>query len=258
MIGIYDSGSSALLLADLLAHRAQGQRLLVYADTTPMSLAAEPPEHVIERCRSGFRYLAEHGADLILIACHDAGALAVPTVQSEFMVKIHDVVSASMNVLNARISKARIGVIGSRTLIASDSYRRRVRALSADAVVFSKACPLLVPLIDECWFNRPETKRIINSCLRPLKDQQIDTLLPACSRYQQLLPMLAARAGRRTRTIDPFTALVEQALPDIARLPDDAPPQSLRPRVHVTRQTTETDQAIARMLGRSIDRWEIS
>jgi glutamate racemase len=68
--------------------------------------------------------------------------------------------------------------------------------------VFSQACPLLVPLVEEGWLKRPETKQIIRKYLSPLKMKQVDTLVLGCTHYPLLKPIIQAKMGKRVQVID--------------------------------------------------------
>ena len=93
-------------------------------------------------------------------------------------------------------------MIGTSTTIRSGSYDQRLHALHPECQVYSQACPLLVPLVEEGWLERRETKMIVKKYLHPLRDKQIDTLILGCTHYPLLKKVIAPRIGRRVRIID--------------------------------------------------------
>jgi glutamate racemase len=96
-----------------------------------------------------------------------------------------------------------IGIIGTRATIRSGIYGQKIREMNPDCHVFSKACPLLVPLVEEGWLDARETKMIVRKYLTPLKQKQIDTLVLGCTHYPLLKDIILHRMGKnRVRLID--------------------------------------------------------
>ena len=95
-----------------------------------------------------------------------------------------------------------MGVIGTRATIGSGIYERLLKEARSEIQVFSQACPLLVPLVEEGWLKRPETKRIVRKYLFSLKMKQVDTLVLGCTHYPLLKPIIQAKMGRRVEVID--------------------------------------------------------
>ena len=81
--------------------------------------------------------------------------------------------------------------------------------MKPEAKVFSVACPLLVPLVEEGWMKKPETAMIIKKYLHPLKVKQIDTLILGCTHYPLLIDKIQRKIGKRVTVIDSSIALAE-------------------------------------------------
>src|SRR5204862_7606461 len=88
-----------------------------------------------------------------------------------------------------------IGVIGTRATIYSGAYERALRSLDSGIRVTARACPLLVPLIEEGWLEHPITDQIIMQYLGPLVNEGIDTLVLGCTHYPLLRPAMARLLG---------------------------------------------------------------
>jgi glutamate racemase len=86
--------------------------------------------------------------------------------------------------------------------VGSGIYERLIKEVRPEIEVFSEACPLLVPLVEEGWLNRPETKRIVRKYLFSLKMKQVDTLVLGCTHYPLLKPIIETKMGKRVRVID--------------------------------------------------------
>jgi len=95
-----------------------------------------------------------------------------------------------------------IGVIGTAGTIASGAYERAIKVLRPDARVHAQACPLLVPLVEEGWFDHPAAELIAREYLEPLKQAGADVLVLGCTHYPLLKPLLARVMGPGVTLVD--------------------------------------------------------
>jgi glutamate racemase len=259
MIGVYDSGLGGLLLARKLGERYPGHLIHVFCDTANFERNARPAPEVAERCSSALASLVEQGAQLIVVACHETGIglLSPEERHAAVAVPLIDAASVAASAALAISSGGRIGVIATRTVAERGIYQSLLLPVAADLALFCQACPLLLPLIEEGWYNKVETKMVIKRCLRPLKERQVDTLIPACSSYQLVLPQIAARVGRRTRVVDPFAALIDTVADQLQDNPAPRSPGTPRFRIQVTRRHDGANRVIRKIFGRSTGRCEV-
>jgi glutamate racemase len=92
----------------------------------------------------------------------------------------------------------------------SGVYEKKIKALSPEAKVYSTACPLLVPLVEEGWVKKPETAMIIKKYLHPLKVRQIDTLILGCTHYPLLKDKIQRKIGKKVDVIDSSKAVAKK------------------------------------------------
>jgi glutamate racemase len=95
-----------------------------------------------------------------------------------------------------------VGVIGTRATIKSGAYERALRSLNPEIRVTARACPLLVPLIEEGWLEQPITDQIILKYVGPLVDEGIDTLVLGCTHYPLLRKAMARLLGDSIILVD--------------------------------------------------------
>ncbi len=98
--------------------------------------------------------------------------------------------------------KQHIGVIGTRATIRSGAYEKALRATDNNVRVSSRACPLLVPLIEEGLLDDEVTDRVIVRYLEPLLADRIDTLVLGCTHYPLLSAAIARVLGREITLVD--------------------------------------------------------
>jgi glutamate racemase len=202
MIGIFDSGIGGMTVARAVEQLLPGYPLLYFGDIARTPYGTKSPETIIEYSLRNTEFLLKKGATLIIIACNTASSVATEKLLKEFQVPIIEVVTPAAEKAAYKSRTGRIGVIGTRATIASNIYKRIITGLSPEYMVFSQACPLLVPLVEEGWINKRETKMILRRYLSPLKEMQVDTLVLGCTHYPLLKELIQTRIGSRVQLVD--------------------------------------------------------
>src|SRR6185369_6651354 len=104
-------------------------------------------------------------------------AWALPTLERKFSVPIFGVIIPGAQAALKKTRNRRIGVIATATTVRSQAYNRAILARDDSSRVFARACPLLVPLVEEGWINNKITQAILRAYLAPLLRRRIDTLV---------------------------------------------------------------------------------
>ena len=202
MIGIFDSGVGGMTVARAVEQLCPGYPLVYFGDIARTPYGSKSPETITRYSRRNTDFLLAQGCGLIIIACNSASSTAAEILRGLYQVPVLDVI-APATARAVRVStNGRIGVIGTRATIKSGVYEKRILAMAPTHRVFSQACPLLVPLVEEGWLNRRETKMILRRYLHPLRTRQIDTLVLACTHYPLLSHLVQPRIGRKVTLID--------------------------------------------------------
>jgi glutamate racemase len=169
-------------------------------------------------------------------------------------IPIFEVITPAVQQAVACSPKGRIGIIGTRSTIHSESYTRGIKALRPDCLTFAQACPLLVPLIEEGRLGKPETVMIVKKYLRPLKIKQIDTLILGCTHYPLLRGLIQAKIGRRVKVIDSCGGVAEAVADYNQRHPSatDAWTRGGRYRFVVSDATPQAETMARKMIKRPV------
>ncbi len=202
MIGIFDSGVGGMTVARAIEQLCPGFPLVYFGDIARTPYGSKSPAIITEYSQRNTEFLLRQGAKLIVIACNSAASTASTFLQSHYSQSIIDVIAPAVAKAAMVSRNGRIGVIGTRATINSGLYEQRLQATLPKCRVYSQACPLLVPLVEEGWLERRETKMIVKKYLHPLRDKQIDTLILGCTHYPLLKSTIAPRIGRRVHIID--------------------------------------------------------
>lgn len=213
-------------------------------------------ETIVDYSLRNTQFLLEKGAELIIVACNSAASVATARLKAEFELPILEVITPAVEQAVHLTRSGRIGVIGTRATIRSNIYQQKIKLIDGNMKVFSRACPLLVPLVEEDWLNRRETKMIIRRYLHPLKNDQIDTLVLGCTHYPLLKGLIQPRIGKRVRLIDSSTATAAavkqyiEANPEIVKKNGSSPVQH---NYYVSDLTDTVEKISRRIFGRKME-----
>src|SRR4051812_18620757 len=182
-IGIFDSGVGGLTVARQI-HRVLPHEDLIYlGDTARVPYGTKSPSTVVRFACEDTQFLLQQNVKAVVVACNTCSAWALPMLERKFKVPIFGVIIPGAEAALKKTRSGRVGIIGTSATIRSKAYSNALLARSDDAEVFARACPLLVPLVEEGWVNHQVTMSILREYLTPLLRQRIDTLILGCTHY---------------------------------------------------------------------------
>ncbi len=206
MIGIFDSGVGGMTVAQAVEQLLPKHPLLYLGDLARTPYGTKSAQTIIDYSVENTRFLIENGSKIVVIACNSASSVATDRLRQEFSIPIIEVVTPAVEQAISQSRSGRIGIIGTRATIRSGIYEEKIKEQAQDYKVFSKACPLLVSLVEEGWIGKRETKMILRRYLHDLKNQQLDTLVLGCTHYPLLKHLIQARIGKKVSLIDSSAA----------------------------------------------------
>lgn len=207
MIGIFDSGIGGLTVVNALKSHLPDYDILYFGDTARTPYGTKSPETVVQYAIEDAEMLLRKGAQMLVVACNTASSVATGTLKERFDVPILEVISPAVNMAVSDPKRTRVGVIGTRATVNSGVYENKIKAIRPEMKVYGQPCPLLVPLVEEGWLKKGETRKIIKKYLRPLKLKQIDILILGCTHYPLLKEIIQVKIGKRVKIIDSSEAL---------------------------------------------------
>jgi glutamate racemase len=201
-IGVFDSGIGGLTVVHELMRQLPRESIIYFGDTARVPYGPKSPETVRRYSREIASFLVEQGVKAVVVACNTATAHALPTLRGELPVPVVGVVDPGARAAVAGSACGRIGVIGTMGTINSGAYERAIRAITPDATITTRACPLFVPLVEEGWLDHDATRLVAREYLAPMASANVDALVLGCTHYPLLKPLIAATLGERVRLID--------------------------------------------------------
>lgn len=201
-IGVFDSGIGGLTVAHEIMRQLPHESIVYFGDTARVPYGPKSPDTVCRYSREIGSFLRDQDVKAIVIACNTATAHALPILREEFELPIVGVVEPGARAAVRASRGGHIGVIGTTGTVRSGAYERAIRAIDPDARVTVRACPLLVPLVEEGWIEHAVTRQIAQEYIEPLIADDIDALVLGCTHYPLLKNLLCRILGPDVKLID--------------------------------------------------------
>lgn len=257
-IGVFDSGFGGLTVLKALLELIPDSNYLYFGDTARLPYGSKSVQTVARYACEAAKFLEQQGAEMLVIACNTATALALPQIMEAASVRVLGVVEPGAQQANAASKSGKAVVIGTDATVSSHAYQRALASLKIEAR--EKACPLLVPLVEEGWVDHPVTEQVARIYLKEAFSDgfsEADVLLLGCTHYPLLKPVLQ-------RVVPPGVTLVDSAestalaVKDVlaTHAADRARDNSARIRFFVTDSIDKFRRLGTRFLGRAIENIE--
>jgi glutamate racemase len=201
-IGVFDSGIGGLTVVKALRDLLPNETILYLGDTARVPYGSKSASTVERYSLEMAEILATEHAKIIVVACNTASSLALTKLQENFALPVIGVIRPGAEAAVNASRNRHIGVIGTRATIKSRAYEKAMRELNPHVHVTSRACPLLVPLIEEGWLEDELTDRAITRYIEPLVREGIDTLVLGCTHYPLLAPAMERILGSAIKLVD--------------------------------------------------------
>jgi glutamate racemase len=216
-IGVFDSGFGGLTVLRALIQRLPQARFAFLGDTARLPYGSKSRRTIARFAAQSAQFLVqEQGAEFLVIACNTASALALDAIQDAVPVPVLGVIEPGAFAARAASRTGDVLVIATDATVQSHAYAAACRAHGLRA--FEKACPLLVPLVEEGWIDHPVTAQVVQIYLAELNAEAAaaglnpDTLVLGCTHYPLLRPLIEAAVPPGVRVIDSAESTAETAL----------------------------------------------
>ncbi|MBD3382722.1 MAG: glutamate racemase [candidate division Zixibacteria bacterium] len=201
-IGIFDSGLGGLTVAREIFKLLPDEDVIYFGDTGRYPYGPRSKDIIIEFSRQDTKFLLEQDVKLVVVACNTASAQALDEIRSDYIVEMIGVIEPGAVSAIKATKNGKIGIIGTAGTISSDSYARTINRLDPKIKVFSMACPLFVPLIEEGYIDREATYLIAEDYLSSFKTNGIDTLILGCTHYPLIKEVIHKVLGNNIVLVD--------------------------------------------------------
>lgn len=263
-IGVFDSGFGGLTVLAALLQRASAADYLYLGDTARLPYGSKSQATVARYAVSSAHFLVEQGAEALVIACNTASALALDALRNAVNVPVIGVIETGATAALEVTETGDVMIIATAATVESQAYTAACRERGLRAV--EKACPLLVPLVEEGWIDHSVTREIAAIYLDDLlslaaaADMTADCLVLGCTHYPLLRQVIEHNLreharGHGVRVIDSAYVTAEQVAARLAL--ESAAERDPSVRFYATDSVAKFRALGTRFLGRPIDSVEL-
>ncbi len=192
-IGVFDSGLGGLTVVKSLIEQMPNEDIIYFGDTARVPYGSRSCETIQTYACQDVDFLLQYDVKAVVIACNTADAMARKLIEQRYHLPVVGVVGpAAQKAVKVSVNK-KIGVICTRATEKSGAYASAAKAVDPAVQVFTRACPLLVPLVENGRFAKGDrvVQIILDEYLEPLHREKIDTLVLGCTHYPLLKDAVA-------------------------------------------------------------------
>ena len=203
-IGVFDSGLGGLTAVREMRRLMPSENIIYFGDTSRVPYGGRSPEILLKYARQDVHFLRSFDIKAVLVACGTVSTTALPQLQAENDLPILGVVEPACRKAAAMTRNRRVGLIATTASVRSGAYERTLHRLDETIHVVSRACPLLVPLVENGRYQPGDVviETVAAEYLAPLKEAGVDTLVLGCTHYPLLEKVIGAYMGPEVRLIN--------------------------------------------------------
>lgn len=176
-----------------LRRRLPNENFIYLGDTARVPYGSRSSRTIQRYSMEVAKYLLQFHIKSLVIACNTATAHAGDLLRSNLSIPVIGVIEPGVEALLESTRNGRVGVIGTRSTIKSDQYGIQIRSRNKNLQVYSKACPLFVPLVEEGWTEKRVTEQVVDEYLSEMVREDVDTLVLGCTHYPLLKDAIQQR-----------------------------------------------------------------
>ena len=205
-IGVFDSGVGGLTVVKQIMKVMPHENIVYFGDTARVPYGTKSKEAVTKYSKQNVRFLLSKGVKAIIVACNTASSNSMDAMREAFDVPIFGVVVPGVEEAVQATKNKKIGVIGTAGTVRSGAYEKLILEKDSEMQVFTKACPLFVPLAEEGWTDNEVSKQAAKRYLDELVEKGIDSLVLGCTHYPLLKRCIGTTVGDDIKLVDPAKA----------------------------------------------------
>jgi glutamate racemase len=210
LIGIFDSGVGGLSVLGEI-HRLLPQAPLYYlADQAHVPYGNRSLEEIRNLSTAITRFLIDHGAQLIVVACNTASAAALQDLRGEFPQVPFVGMEPAVKPATRHTNNGIVGVLATPATFQGRLYHTLVERFAQDVRILTNTLPGLVEEIEAGRQDSPQVRSILETAIRPMVAEGADTLVLGCTHFPFVLPLIREIAGPSVEVIEPAPAIARR------------------------------------------------
>lgn len=191
-LGIFDSGIGGLTVVKEIQNILPEENLIYLGDTARVPYGTRSRETIVRFALQDSEYLLNNHVKVLIIACNTVSSVALEEIKRQANVPVFDVVTYGIDEGIAQTKSKSIAVIGTNATINSHAYLKAFKRRDTSLKIIEKACPLLVPFIEEGELEGEGIEWITKKYLSEIINSDVDTLVLGCTHYPLIIPIFKA------------------------------------------------------------------
>lgn len=200
-IAILDSGVGGLTVVKEVMRQLPREKIIYFGDTARTPYGPRSSDEVRKFTEQIVDYLIKFNPKMIVIACNTATAAALDYISEKVSIPVIGVIHPGARAAITATKTGHVGVIGTVGTIGSGAYTEALKELSPHVTVYSEACPLFVPLVEQGLYRSSETRSVVQESLVSMRSAPIDCLILGCTHYPFLTDTIQTVMGDKVKLI---------------------------------------------------------
>jgi len=209
-IGIFDSGLGGLTVYKELKRLLPNEKFIYFGDTARVPYGSKSPDTIRKYAFEISYFLAQKKIKLMVVACNTASSVALNELKNAFRFPVIGVVQAAVETASSMEHISKIGVIGTKGTIKSKTYQNLLIEKLMNVSVFSKPCPIFVPIIEEGLIDSIIMKTTMDYYLKSFLNKKLDAIILGCTHYPIIEEQIFNFFNKKVKTINPGKAVAEE------------------------------------------------
>jgi glutamate racemase len=200
VVGIFDSGLGGLTVVKEIRKLLPSVDIIYLGDTARVPYGTRSPDTIKKFAEEDIQFLLDKNVDLIVVACNTVSSLALDVCIKHSSVPVFGVIEPAMKKALKISKNKKIGLVGTRATVNSNSYNE---------VFIKRHASMLVPLIEEGFIKGPEIDLFIEKYFSDFVGQ-VDSLILGCTHYPLIKDLINNYLGGKIKLIDPAEEVAKE------------------------------------------------
>lgn len=193
-IGVFDSGFGGLSILREIRKVLPQYDYIFLGDNARAPYGNRSYQLVYEFTLQAVKYLFSQGCHLVILACNTASAKALRSIQQRDLNgldpnrRVLGVIRPTVEEIGNITKSRKVGIFGTPGTVQSLSYDIEIAKMHPDIKVYSHACPMWVPLVENRESDGPGADYFVEKDVKALMSQcaDIDAIILGCTHYPLL------------------------------------------------------------------------
>ena len=202
-IGIFDSGIGGLTVVKEIMKILPYENIIYFGDTARVPYGNRSEETINKFAMECVSFLENKNIKTLIIACNTVSAVALDLIDEKLSIHTIGVIVPGSKMANKVSKNKKIGVIGTNATISNGAYEKCIKNENEKNIVFSKPCPLFVPIAEEGLSDSVIAFETVKYYLSELVNKGVDTIVMGCTHYPILENSIKKFVGNDVVLVNP-------------------------------------------------------